>query len=161
MDQHPAVGSIDSKTGKPVTELAYKKIEPMLLKKHLKKKPLKTIEELRMSTTIAAADEPLERIIKTFQKIYWELEVLVPVTGDRSRVISGGMDDIRAYSIDTKHTSTRRSKLLMIDNMQAVARLGHQWKMLQIEKTNEHAICRRRNWIRPLWRVFSHEQRIN
>ena len=109
INQHPPVGSIDSKTGKPVTEQLIKN-RANAFEKQLKVPAVKNREELRMSTTkIATADEPLERIIKTPEDLLGK--VLVPVTGDRSRVMSGGMDDIRGYSIDTKHTSTRWSKL--------------------------------------------------
>ena len=96
INQHPPVGSIDSKTGKPVTEQLIKN-RANAFEKTLKTKAVKNREELRMSTTTAAADEPLERIIKTPEDLLGK--VLVPVTGDRSRVISGGMDDIRGIPL--------------------------------------------------------------
>ena len=96
IDQHPPVGSIDSKTGKPVTEQLIKN-RANAFEKTLKTKAVKNREELRMSTTTAAANEPLERIIKTPEDLLGK--VLVPVTGDRSRVISGGIDDIRGIPL--------------------------------------------------------------
>ena len=96
IDQHPPVGSIDSKTGKPVTEQLVKN-RANAFEKTLKTKAVKNREELRMSTTTAAADDPLERIIKTPEDLLGK--VLVPVTGDRSRVISGGMNDIRGIPL--------------------------------------------------------------
>jgi hypothetical protein len=96
IDQHPPVGSIDSKTGKPVTEQLIKN-RANAFEKQLKVPAVKNREELRMSTTIATADEPLERIIKTPEDLLGK--VLVPVTGDRSRVMSGGIDDIRGIPL--------------------------------------------------------------
>ena len=96
IDQHPPVGSIDSKTGKPVTEQLIKN-RANAFEKTLKTKAVKNREELRMSTTTAAANDPLERIIKTPEDLLGK--VLVPVTGDRSRVISGGIDDIRGIPL--------------------------------------------------------------
>jgi hypothetical protein len=96
IDQHPPVGSIDSKTGKPVTEQLIKN-RANAFEKQLKVPAVRNREELRMSTTIATADEPLERIIKTPEDLLGK--VLVPVTGDRSRVMSGGIDDIRGIPL--------------------------------------------------------------
>ena len=97
INQHPPVGSIDSKTGKPVTEQLIKN-RANAFEKQLKVPAVKNREELRMSTTkISGVDEPLERIIKTPEDLLGK--VLVPVTGDRSRVISGGMDDIRGIPL--------------------------------------------------------------
>jgi hypothetical protein len=97
IDQHPPVGSIDSKTGKPVTEQLIKN-RANAFEKQLKVPAVRNREELRMSTTkISGVDEPLERIIKTPEDLLGK--VLVPVTGDRSRVISGGMDDIRGIPL--------------------------------------------------------------
>ena len=97
INQHPPVGSIDSKTGKPVTEQLIKN-RANAFEKQLKVPAVRNREELRMSTTkISGVDEPLERIIKTPEDLLGK--VLVPVTGDRSRVISGGMDDIRGIPL--------------------------------------------------------------
>ena len=96
IDQHPPVGSIDSKTGKPVTEQLIKN-RANAFEKQLKVPAVKNREELRMSTTIATADEPLERIIKTPEDLLGK--VLVPVAGDRSRVVSGGIDDIKGIPL--------------------------------------------------------------
>jgi hypothetical protein len=96
IDQHPPVSSIDSKTGKPVTEQLIKN-RANAFEKQLKVPAVRNREELRMSTTIATADEPLERIIKTPEDLLGK--VLVPVTGDRSRVMSGGIDDIRGIPL--------------------------------------------------------------
>jgi hypothetical protein len=155
IDQHPPVGSIDSKTGKPVTEQLIKN-RANAFEKQLKVPAVRNREELRMSTTkISGVDEPLERIIKTPEDLLGK--VLVPVAGDRSRVMSGGIDDIRGHSIDTKHTSARRSKLhdSTCRQWQGLGIYGRNCK----QKTNEHDISRRRNWIGPLWRLCSHGQR--
>ena len=97
INQHPPVGSIDSKTGKPVTEQLIKN-RANAFEKQLKVPAVRNREELRMSTTkISGVDEPLERIIKTPEDLLGK--VLVPVTGDRSRVISGGMNDIRGIPL--------------------------------------------------------------
>ena len=97
IDQHPPVGSIDSKTGKPVTEQLIKN-RANAFEKQLKVPAVRNREELRMSTTkISGVDEPLERIIKTPEDLLGK--VLVPVAGDRSRVMSGGIDDIRGIPL--------------------------------------------------------------
>ena len=97
IDQHPPVGSIDSKTGKPVTEQLIKN-RANAFEKQLKVPAVRNREELRMSTTkISGVDEPLERIIKTPEDLLGK--VLVPVAGDRSRVMSGGIDDIKGIPL--------------------------------------------------------------
>jgi len=97
IDQHPPVGSIDSKTGKPVTEQLIKN-RANAFEKQLKVPAVRNREELRMSTTkISGVDEPLERIIKTPEDLLGK--VLVPVTGDRSRVIGGGLDEIKGVPL--------------------------------------------------------------
>ena len=97
IDQHPPVGSIDSKTGKPVTEQLIKN-RANAFEKQLKVPAVRNREELRMSTTkISGVDEPLERIIKTPEDLLGK--VLVPVAGDRSRVMSDGIDDIKGIPL--------------------------------------------------------------
>ena len=96
IDQHPPVGSIDSKTGKPVTEQLIKN-RANAYEKTLKTKAVRNREELRMLNTINTGDESLERIIKTPEDLLGK--VLVPVTGDRSRVIAGGLDDVKGIPL--------------------------------------------------------------
>ena len=96
IDQHPPVGSIDSKTGKPVTEQLIKN-RANAYEKKLKTKAVRNREELRMLNTINTGDESLERIIKTPEDLLGK--VLVPVTGDRSRVIAGGLDDVKGIPL--------------------------------------------------------------
>ena len=97
IDLHPPVGSIDSKTSKPVTEQLIKN-RANAFEKQLKVPAVRNREELRMSTTkISGVDEPLERIIKTPEDLLGK--VLVPVTGDRSRVIGGGLDEIKGVPL--------------------------------------------------------------
>jgi hypothetical protein len=100
IDNHPPVGTIDAKTGNPVTERLIK-TRANAYKKELKVPAVRRREELRLQTDQAGLKSLIEtapdRKIKTPEDLLGK--VLVPVVGDRTAVNPRGLESIKGVPL--------------------------------------------------------------
>lgn len=100
IDNHPKVGTIDAKTGNPVTERLIK-TRANAYKKQLKVPAVRRREELRLQTDQAGLKSLIEtapdRKIKTPEDLLGK--VLVPVVGDRTAVNPRGLESIKGVPL--------------------------------------------------------------
>ena len=99
IDEHPPVGSIDSKTGKPVTEQLINS-RANAFEKGLSIPAVRKREELRIYNNTDPQIIAPQRNIKTPEDLLGK--VLVPVVGDRSTVASQGIIDIKGVPLNQR-----------------------------------------------------------
>ena len=99
IEEHPAIGSIDNKTGNPVTQQLIK-TRANAFEKGLSIPAVRRREELRIYNNTNPQIIAPERNIKTPEDLLGK--VLVPVVGDRSAVAAGGIIDIKGVPLSQR-----------------------------------------------------------
>ena len=99
IEEHPPVGSIDNKTGNPVTQQLIK-TRANAFENGLSIPAVRRREELRIYNNTNPQIIAPERNIKTPEDLLGK--VLVPVVGDRSAVAAGGIIDIKGVPLSQR-----------------------------------------------------------